>query len=190
MSDPNLMSWIDDGEQIRQDVNKVTEEDVKRVQASSAQAKKIQTQIKQDKITNNNFARFLQFLLQNIKEEELFDSIFNTFFKVTNPKTGAQYFRRKINDVVVVWFFVPFFPEKAKEYQIDQYYADILPTEKLNLRNYIQYIAKLSKKHHDNIPVDKSSLLSLLYYIILEFGLANKSSDRNEIISDVKKALH
>jgi hypothetical protein len=42
MHDPNLMSGIDDGEQVRQDVNKVTEEAVKRVQAGSAKAAKIQ----------------------------------------------------------------------------------------------------------------------------------------------------
>ena len=69
MSDPNLIWWIDDWEQVRQDVNQVTEEAVKRVQASSAQAKQIQAQIKQDKAINNNLAKFLEVLLKNIKSD-------------------------------------------------------------------------------------------------------------------------
>ena len=71
----------------KQDVNKVTEEAVRRVQASSAQAKQIQAQIKQDKAINNNLAKFLEFLLKNIKTDELMTSVYNTFFKVSDPKT-------------------------------------------------------------------------------------------------------
>ena len=41
MSDPNLMSWIDDWEQVRQDVNKVNEEAVKRVQSDAKQARQV-----------------------------------------------------------------------------------------------------------------------------------------------------
>ncbi|MBQ2600631.1 hypothetical protein II582_04740 [bacterium] len=68
-------------------MNQVTEEAVKRVQASSAQAKQIQAQIKQDKAVNNNLAQFLEFLLKTIKSEELMTAVYNTFFKVTDPKT-------------------------------------------------------------------------------------------------------
>jgi hypothetical protein len=68
-------------------VNQVTEEAVKRVQAGSAQAKQIQAQIKQDKAANNDLAKFLEFLLQNIKTDELITAVYNTFFKVTDPKT-------------------------------------------------------------------------------------------------------
>jgi hypothetical protein len=87
MSDPNLMSGIDDGEQVRQDVNKVTEEAVKRVQSGAAQAKQIQAQIKKDKAMNNDIAEFLQFLLKEIKNEDLISYMYKTFFIVTNPKT-------------------------------------------------------------------------------------------------------
>jgi hypothetical protein len=68
-------------------VNQVTEEAVKRVQAGSAQAKQIQAQIKQDKAANNDLAKFLEFLLQNIKTEELITAVYNAFFKVTDQKT-------------------------------------------------------------------------------------------------------
>lgn len=190
MSDPNLIWWIDDWEQVRQDVNQVTEEAVKRVQASSAQAKQIQAQIKQDKAINNNLAKFLEVLLKNIKSDELMTSIYNTFFKVTDPKTWAVYFRKKINNIVIVGFFAPFFKDQIHEYNLDNYYSDILPQWNISLNTYMSYIKSLSKKHHDNIPIDKESLLTLIYYIMVEFGLITSLPEKKqEMTNEIKKAL-
>ena len=155
MPDLNLIWWIDDWEQVRQDVNQVTEEAVRRVQAGSAQAKQIQAQIKQDKAINNNLAKFLEFLLKSITSEDLITAIYNTFFKVTDTKTWTTYFRKTINNIVVIWFFAPFFKDKIHEYNLDNYYADILPQWNISLNNYMWYIKNLSKKHHDNIPINK-----------------------------------
>lgn len=191
MSDPNVIWWIDDWEQVRQDVNQVTEEAVRRVQAGSAQAKQIQAQIKQDKAMNNDLAKFLEFLLRTLKTEELITAVYNTFFKVTDTKTGAIYFRKKINNIVIIWFFAPFFRDKITEYNLDNYYADIIPQWNISLSSYMWYIRKLSKKHHDNIPIDKESLLTLLYYIMVEFWLMNPLPDKKQQMTDeIKKALH
>ncbi len=190
MSDLNLIWWIDDWEQVRQDVNKVDEEAVKRVQASTAQARQIQAQIKQDKAANNNLAKFLEFLLKNLKTDELMTAVYNTFFKVVDPKTWATYFRKKINNIVIVWFFAPFFKEKIDEYGLADYYSDILPQWNLNLWTYLWYIKNLSKKHHDNIPISKENLLNLLYYIMVEFGLMSSLPDKRQQFNDeIKKAL-
>ena len=191
MSDPNLMWWIDDWEQVRQDVNKVTEEAVKRVQASTAQARQIQAQIKQDKIINNDLAKFLEYLLKIIKTDELMSAVYNTFFKVTDPRTWATYFRKKINNMVIVWFFAPFFRDKISEYNLDKYYSDILPQWNISLSSYMWYIKNLSKKHHDNIPINKESLLNLLYYIMVEFGLLSSLPEKKQEMTDeIKKALN
>lgn len=190
MSDPNLIWWIDDGEQVRQNVNQVTEEAVKRVQASSAQAKQIQAKIKEDKTVNNNLAKFLEFLLKNIKTEELISAIYNTFFKVTDPKTWATYYRKTINNIVIIWFFAPFFKEQVHEYWLDNYYVDIFPSNNINLWTYMWYIKLLSKKHHDNIPINKDSLLTLIYYIMVEFWLMNPLPEKKQQMTDeIKKAL-
>ena len=191
MSDPNIIWWIDDWEQVRQNVNQVTEEAVRRIQASSAQAKQIQAQIKQDKAINNNLAKFLEFLLKSITSEELITAIYNTFFKVTDTKTWATYFRRTINNIVVIWFFAPFFKDKINEYNLDNYYADILPQWNISLNNYMWYIKNLSKKHHDNIPINKENLLTLIYYIMVEFWLMSSLPDKKQQMTDeIKKALH
>lgn len=190
MSDPNLMWGIDDGEQVRQDVNKVTEEAVKRVQSGAAQAKQIQAQIKKDKAINNDIAQFLQFLLKEIKNEDLVSYMYKTFFIVTNPKTWAKYYKKQVNNVVIVWFFAPFFWDKIVEYKLQNYYEDIKIQWNVTLTSYIDYIKQLSKKHHDNIPVDKDSLLNLMCLIIMEFGLSNRGiTDQSQILTEIKQAL-
>ena len=182
---------IDDWEQVRQDVNQVTEEAVKRVQASSAQAKQIQAQIKQDKAINNKFAKFLEFLLKTIQWEDLISSIYNTFFKVIDPKTWAAFYRKAVNNIVIVWFFAPFFKEKIQECWLEDYYADILPSWNVDIWTYLWYIKLLSKKHHDNIPINKENLLNLLYYIITEFWLSSNLPDKRvEITNEIIKSLH
>ena len=54
----------------------------------------------------------------------------------------------------------------------------------------MSYIRSLSKKHHDNIPIDKESLLTLIYYIMVEFGLITSLPEKKqEMTNEIKKAL-
>ena len=118
-------------------------------------------------------------------------AVYNTFFKVTDPRTWATYFRKKINNMVIVWFFAPFFRDKISEYNLDKYYSDILPQWNISLSSYMWYIKNLSKKHHDNIPINKESLLNLLYYIMVEFGLLSSLPEKKQEMTDeIKKALN
>lgn len=190
MSDGNLMWWIDTWESIRTDINKVSEEDIKRVQEDTRQAKQIQAQIKKDKAINNQFAKFLQFLLRTLKNEELVSALYKTFFIVTNQKTWTKYYKKQINNVVIVWFFAPFFRDVITEYKLQNYYEDIKMNWNITLSNYIDYIRRLSKKHHDNVPIDKDSLLNLLCYIIIEFWLTNNAlTDETNVLNEIKQAL-
>ena len=53
------------------------------------------------------------------------------------------------------------------------------------------YIKNLSKKHHDNIPINRDSLLNLLYYIMVEFGLLDSLPEKKQQMTDeIKRALH
>jgi len=83
-------------------VNKVTEEAVRRVQDNQRKAKQVQQQIKQDKDNNEKLAHFLIFLLQNITNEKLITTLYETFFKTKHPKTNVTYLRKNINTVVIV----------------------------------------------------------------------------------------
>ncbi len=185
--------WTDDinsSEWVRQNVSKVTEQDVKRAQWDSAQAKKAQEEIKKSKAVNNNIAKFLEFLLKNIKNEELISAIYNTFFKVIDPRTKTVYLRKSVNDIVIVGFFAPFFTNELNKFWLNQYFLDLITNKSsTNINEYIEYIKNISKKYHDNVPINKDNLLNLLSLIIWEFGI-NKDA-LTEIWRDkVKKEIN
>jgi len=83
-------------------VGKVTEKDVKRAQTDSKKAQQAQDEIKKDKQKNNQMAEFLSFLLKSIKNDKILDNVYQTFFKVTNPKNNMTYIRKSINNVIIV----------------------------------------------------------------------------------------
>lgn len=175
---PNEMTWINDwidaGEWVRKNTNKVTEKDVKRAQSDSAQSKKVQEQIKKTKIVNNNIADFLSFLLKTTKNEQLISAIYNTFFKVIDHKTKTSYLRKSINNVLIVWFFAPFFENELEKFKLKPYFQEFCKFDGklLSFGEYIAYIKKLSSKYHDNVPIDQANLLSLLSLIMWEFGIS------------------
>jgi len=186
--------WIDTDEWVRKDVSKVTEQDVKRAQWDSAKAKKAQEEIKKNKAENNNIAKFLEFLLKNIKNEELISAIYNTFFKVINPKTQEVYLRKSVNNIIIIWFFAPFFLSEIEKFSLKSYFEWlIIDSQKMqSLNEYIEYIKKLSRKYHDNIPINKESLLNLLALITWVFGLSKDALTevwREKIIKDIEKRL-
>lgn len=185
--------WIDAWESVRQDVSKVTEQDVRRVQWDSAKAKQVWDQIKKAKKTNNNIAKFLSFLLKNIKNEELVSAIYNTFFKVVDPRAQVVYLRKSVNDIIVVWFFAPFFINEINNFWLSMYFTEILNSKSgSNMTEYIEYIKRLSKKYHDNIPINKDVLLNLIALIMWEFWInkeALSDSWREKIKKEIEKKL-
>jgi len=185
---------IDTGDWVREDVNKVTEQDVKRAQSDSAQAKKVQEQIKKTKKENNNIADFLSFLLKNIKNEDIISAIYATFFKVTDPRTKTSYLRKSVNNLVIIWFFVPFFSNELDKFWLKPYFDGLYSSVHRipNMGEYISYIKKLSNKYHDNIPIDQGNLLELLALIIWEFWISKEALEENgrkRIIKDIEKRL-
>ena len=185
--------WIDAWESVRQDVSKVTEQDVKRAQWDSAKAKQVQDQIKKAKITNNDIAKFLSFLLKNIKNEELVSAMYNTFFKVVDPRTQVVYLRKSVNDIIIVGFFAPFFINEINNFWLSMYFTEILNSKSgSNMTEYIEYIKRLSKKYHDNIPINKDVLLNLIALIMWEFWInkeALSDSWREKLKKEIEKKL-
>lgn len=151
---------------MRNDINKITEEAVQRVQTQSKQAKQIAQQIKKDKAINNQLANFLSFLMKTLDQEKLIQAIVDAFFKTTNPKNQITYLRKDINTYVVVGFFTPFFQKTAEKYHIWSFYDSLGAGEaSASLGNYIEYLGKISMKYHDNVPIDQSALLHLIVLI-------------------------
>lgn len=162
----SISTWIDDFGPVREDSNKVTEEDVQRVQAQSRQAKQVAQQIKKDKAINNQLAKFLWILMQKIENEELIKAIVSTFFKTTDQRNQITYLRKDINTYVVVGFFVPFFLKEAEDLKIMPFYDKLgVKTAWASLEKYIVYLWKVSEVYHDNIPIDQWPLITLIILI-------------------------
>jgi type IV secretory pathway VirB6-like protein len=190
----NLGEGLDIGWAPRQDVNKVTEEAVKRIQEESKKAKHIQQQIQQDKQANNKLANFLSFLIKTIKDENIIATLYDLFFKTKHPKTGTTYLRKKINTLVIIWFFFPFYLSEAEKIWISSFFEDLLSKEPMNLTWYINYIKKLSKKYHDNIPLDSAILMEFLMAIINYYKLHDIPSldqeQREKFVLHMKNELY
>jgi len=157
----------------------VTEADVQRVQENTRQIKKVAQQLQQDKKQNNQLANFLSFLLSEISNENIIKWLYNTFFITVDPKTNIPYFRKSMNDVVVVWIFYPFYLEKADELWVSHYYEWLNCSSQLSIDWYITYLQDLSDHYHDNIPINQSNFVQLLIEIIKQY--LSKSLDKKSL---------
>ena len=172
----------------------VTEADVQRVQENSRQAKKVAQQLQQDKKQNNQLAKFLSFLLNEISNEKIIKWLYDTFFITIDPKTNIPYFRKSMNDIVVVWLFYPFYTKKANELWVSHYYENLNWAWKRNINDYIAFLQDLSDHYHDNIPIDQNSFVNLLVEMLKEFLPSNMDMDAvwnidNEYKKIIKEGL-
>lgn len=179
--------------EIREDTNKVTEEAIRRIQDNQKKAQQIGQDIKQDKATNEKFAKFLTFLLKDIKSDILLKQIYHTFLKTPQEEIEEIHLRKSMNTIVVVGMFIPFYQTESKELELESIYQDIRNfDENIQLTKYIGYIKQLLPKFHDNINIDKKEFTKLLTYIAEYYELTEKLSQENtiEFENTLKKELN
>lgn len=155
----------------------VNEEEVQKVQENTRQIKKITQQLKQDKQENNKIAKFLTFLLSEITNENLIKYIYDTFFITIDPKTNIPYYRKNMNDVVIIWIFYPFYTEKADETWVSNLFNKLNWASAQTIQDYLLYLQDLSNHYHDNIPINQNSFILLLVEIIKEYLSNRPDSD-------------
>ena len=169
----------------------VTEADVQRVQENARQVKKIAQQLQQDKKQNNQLAKFLSFLLGELSNDKIIKWLYNTFFITIDPQTNIPYFRKSMNDVVVVWLFFPFYAEKAKEIWVAHYYENLNNSWKKTIEWYITYLQDLSDHYHDNIPINQASFVELLVEILKEFLPSSANSELSDNVDkEYRNIIH
>lgn len=184
----DINSWW----QVRENTNQVTEEAVRRVQDDQKKAQQVGQDIKQDKTTNNKFAKFLAFLLKDIKSDTLVKQIYHTFFKTRNEETDLVHLRKSMNTILVVGMFVPFYQEESKELELESLYQNMWYADgEIHLTKYINYIKQLLPKYHDDITIDKQEFTKLLRYISEYYNLIEKLSTEKtlEFENTIKKEL-
>jgi len=175
---------------IRQDINKITEEAVRRVQDDSKKAQQVWQQIKKDKIINAKFAQFLGFLMKNLNNDKVVKWIYEVFFKTKHPKTNITYLRKNINTVVIVWTFAPFYVNEIKKLWLDSFFAPIYDFDNsISLSKYTAYLKKMSHQYHDNVPVDKSDFLNFLIEVLINYNLINTKKLDNDQHTELQKGL-
>lgn len=171
---------------VREDLNKVTEEAVRRVQENQKKAKQIQQQIQQDKQDNEKFAQFLTFLLKTLKNEKLIHALYEVFFKTKHPKTKMVYLRKSINTIVVVGMFAPFFVNEIHKFWLTSFFEKLISLDqKPSITQYLDYLKQLSKIYHDNIPIDRQAFITFLTEILIEYHLV----DGKQLTQEQKKEL-
>ena len=133
--------------------------------------------IKKDKATNGKFAKFLTFLLKDIKNDHLVKQIYHTFLKTRNEETDLVHLRKSMNIIVVAGIFMPFYQEEIKELGLETIYQDIFAFDgDVQLTKYINYIKHLLPKYHDNVIIDKQEFTKLLAQIAEYYHLTEKLS--------------
>lgn len=160
----------------------MTEEAVRRAQDNQKKAQQVGQEIKKDKATNDKFAKFLTFLLRDIKSDTVIKQIYHTFFKTRNEETDLVHLRKSANSVVVVGMFVPFYQNIIEELDLQAIYQDIFNFDgEIYLTKYIQYIKQLLPKYHDDVSIDKPEFLKLLKHIAEYYELTEKLSSEKAL---------
>ncbi len=178
--------------EVREDTNKVTEEAVRKVQDDQKKAQQVGQDIKNDKTTNNKLAKFLTFLLKDIKSDHLIKQIYQVFFKTRHEETDLIHLRKNMNTLLVVGMFMPFYQDEIQSLELGYLYQDIFNFDKnIHLTKYITYIKHLLPKYHDNIMIDKQEFTKLLTILAEYYHLTDKlSPEKNiEFENTIKKEL-
>lgn len=179
-----IIGGIDDLGGLRKDINQVGEEAVAQAQEQARQAKQIAGQIKKDKAINFQFAKFLSFLLSEIKSEEIVHEMYDTFYKTINPKNNITYLRKDANTMVMAGFFVPFFLQEVERFGIMPAYKRLEPENAQTLSGYVAYLGKLSATYHDNIPINQSAFINLVVLIASHYlKTGNLQQTRETVLS-------
>ncbi len=196
MGDFEMWGWVSEGLDIwgapREKVDKISEEDRKRVQEDSKKAKQVWQQIKKDKKINNDMANFLAYLLKKIDNDNVVSWIYDVFFKVKNPKTKMTYLRKNPNTIVIIWIFAPFYKKEIEKFNLLEFFEKIEGFgDSLDLKNYMEYLKNLSSNYHDNVPINKEYFLDFLLKIVVEYWLT-ESEDKQplQIKKDIENILY
>ncbi len=83
--------------------------------------------------------------------------------------------------MVMCGLFIPFFRKEAEAFGVWPMFQTFAPERIQSTQDYIPYLKKLSGQYHDNIPLDKESLLNLLLLIHQEFISTNNDNTYEEL---------
>jgi len=157
--------------QVRENTNKVTEEAIRRIQDDQKKAQQIGQQIQDDKKNNAKFAKFLWFLLEEIKSEKLIQHIYKTFFIHTNKDSNDENNHHHIE--ILTGAFVPFYQQQAQNIGIVDS-IEIKRDKVISLTNYVEYIKWLLLTYDKEKRIKKTEFAELITHIAIQYQLTEK----------------
>lgn len=167
-----LWQQLDTGSSNNEWTEKITDAMKEAVAEQARQSKAIAGQIAGSKAQHNAYAKFLIFLLSQIKSETLISILYNLFFVTKDTYHGTKYIRKSSNYPVIIGMFVPFFWDKIIEYKMQSLYSTLYdPTMTITPTNYLIYLKQLASSMHDNIALDQELLLQCIMEIYKEFHI-------------------
>lgn len=167
-----LWQQLDTGSSNNEWTEKITDAMKEAVAEQARQSKAIAGHIAGSKAQHNAYAKFLIFLLSQIKSETLISILYNLFFVTKDPYHGTKYIRKSSNYPVIIGMFVPFFWDKIIEYKMQSLYSTLYdPTMIITPTNYLIYLKQLANSMHDNIALDQELLLQCIMEIYKEFHI-------------------
>jgi len=171
---------------------KVTEADIQKVHENSENAKKVARVIFSDRKKNTKIADFLSFLLKDIKDEWLISLLYKVFWTMRSSKNSMTYLKKNINSVLIVWFFAPFYKKELEKYSIFELFSDIYDFSKdISVDIFLTYLKILSKKYHDNIPINKNDFLNFLVKILFYYKVVDvDQKPGDELYKDLETKLY
>lgn len=172
-----LWQNIDNGSNNNEWNEKITDAMREAVAEQARQSKAIAGQISGSKAQHNAYAKFLTFLLWQIKSDKLIHILYNLFFTTKDPYHGTKYIRKSSNYPVIIGMFVPFFRDKIIEYKMQSLYSSLYdPNMVINPTSYLIYLKQLASSMHDNIALDQQLLLECIMEIYKEFHIIDPQS--------------
>lgn len=167
-----LWQQLDTGSSHTEWTEKITDAMREAVAEQARQSKAMAGQIAGSKAQHSAYAKFLTFLLSQIKSETLISILYNLFFVTKDPYHGTKYIRKSSNYPVIIGMFVPFFWDKIIEYKMQSLYSNLYdPAMVITPTNYLIYLKKLANSMHDNIALDQELLLQCIMEIYKEFHI-------------------
>ncbi len=185
--------WWIESTSINTESWEISEIAIQKVRENIKKAKQVAQQIKTSWKTNNQIANFLIFLLWELKSEEIISNIYKMFFIKT--ENWKKTFIKKVNNILLIGFFAPFYRIEIEKHKIDSLFKDIFNSWKLiTVDYYCNYLKKLSIKYHDKIAIPKKTVINFIISILSNFKILTPEELNNENYSktynNIEKKLY
>lgn len=164
----------------------VTQEDMIRVSESMKQAALIWWQIRGDQQKNAQYALFLEFLFNEVKNDKLWELMIDVC-----SKPDGTWFNTTLSIQELILFFAPFFEHKFHELGLQHVFQHEVPwVHPMSLDNYAMYFKDMRSYYPLMWQLDASIVAETIVTMISHFWYASRDAEkRKEVVHGVVSTL-